>query len=436
MRTEIKAIQNKMSVLKAQFPEKLFFLFDPRRYKCAYGGRGSGKSWAFARALLLQGYGERHRILCAREIQKSVKDSVHKLLCDQIEVLGLTDFYEPLETIIRGKNGTEFIFSGLSSQTATSIKSLEGCSRVWVEEAANVSKKSWDLLIPTIRLEGSEIWLTFNPELDSDVTFRKFVTNPPVDCVSAYMNYHDNPWFPDVLEQERLHCQATETPEDYNNIWEGQCRSAVSGAIYANEVAQASTQGRICNLPYDPGLKVHVHCDMGFGDNMVGIFAQRVRSEVRIIDYIQVRQARTDEFGAMIKQKLYNYGNVFLPHDGFHTTRGTGLSDKDILSRMGFKIKQTPNIPREDGIRNARNNFHQAYFDKTKTDQLLECLKRYRRAETKHGGDGSPVHDEYSDGADAWRYMMLNIKDMTNEDEQMQSPKWDTFDTITPGMGY
>jgi phage terminase large subunit len=425
-----------MSTLKAQFPDKLHFLFTPHRYKVAYGGRGSGKSWAFARALLIQGFGEKHRVLCAREIQKSVKDSVHKLLSDQIEVLGLSEFYEVLETVIRGKNGTEFIFSGLSSQTASSIKSLEGCSRVWVEEAANVSKKSWDLLVPTIRSEGSEIWVTFNPELESDITFQKFVAHPAENCASAHMNYHDNPWFPEVLEQERVHCQATESVEDYNNIWLGQPRSAVSGAIYANEVAQATMAGRICNLPYDPGLKVHTVWDMGFGDNMVVIFVQRLRSEIRVIDYIQVRQHRTDQVGAMVNGRMYNWAHDYLPHDGFHTVRGTGLSDKDILTKMGRKVRQTPNIPREDGIRNARNIFGRVYFDRTKCADLLECLKRYRRAETKHGGDGNPVHDEYSDGADAFRYMALNIDKMTNEDDSMPMPEWQSFTPLSNGMGY
>lgn len=419
----------------AEYPDKLQFLFRPHRYKVAYGGRGSGKSWNFARALLQQGVAKKLRILCTREVQNSIKDSVHKLLSDSIEAMGYESLYTVQETVIRGNNGTEFLFSGLSKQTATSIKSFEGVDIAWLEEAQAITKRSYDILIPTIRKEGSEIWISFNPELESDETYKRFVTHPPPDCASVFMNFHDNPWFGDVLEQERIHCQATEASEDYNNIWLGQPRSAVTGAIYANEVAQAVMAGRICNLPYDPGLKVHVSMDMGFGDNMVAIFSQRLRSEIRVIDYIQVRQKRTDEVGAMIRSKLYNFGAVFLPHDGFHTTRGTGLSDSDILKKMGFKIAQTPNIPREDGIRNARNIFNRCYFDRNTTVDLLECLKRYRRAETKNGGDGNPVHDEYSDGADAFRYMALNLEKMTNEDDRAQAPKWETFSPVG-NMGY
>src|SRR5574343_99827 len=146
----------------AHFPKKLEFLFKPKRYKVAYGGRGSGKSWGVARALLIQGAQSPLRILCAREVQKSIKQSVHQLLTDQIQALGLGGFYEVLETEIRGKNGTQFYFAGLASHTVESIKSFEGAQRVWVEEGQTVSKKSWDILIPTIRAPASEICVTFN----------------------------------------------------------------------------------------------------------------------------------------------------------------------------------------------------------------------------------------------------------------------------------
>ena len=150
--------------INAGFPKKLQFLFDRCRYKVAYGGRGSAKSWSFARALLIIGVDEQLRILCAREIQKSIKQSVHKLLSDQIVELGLENEYEVFETEIRGRNGTYISFSGLSDHTVATIKSFEGCDIVWIEEAQTVSKRSWDILVPTIRKDGSEIWVTFNPD--------------------------------------------------------------------------------------------------------------------------------------------------------------------------------------------------------------------------------------------------------------------------------
>jgi len=149
--------------MNVEFPEKLKFLFQPKRYKIAKGGRGSGKSWSFARALLIQGAEKKLRILCTREVQKSIKDSVHKLLADQIQSLGFGGFYEVLENEIRGKNGTVFTFAGLATHTIESIKSYEGVDRVWVEEGQVVRKRSWDVLIPTIRKPDSEIWVSYNP---------------------------------------------------------------------------------------------------------------------------------------------------------------------------------------------------------------------------------------------------------------------------------
>lgn len=184
--------------IECEFPEKLEFLFQPARYKVARGGRGSGKSWGFARALLLLGVQNVERILCARELQKSIKQSVHQLLRDQIAALGLSHFYQVYESEIRGINGTRFYFSGLSDQTADSIKSFEGCTKVWIEEGQSVSDRSWSILIPTIRTAGSEIWVTYNPELETDPTHQRFVARPPHDCVSILMNWRDNPWFPEV----------------------------------------------------------------------------------------------------------------------------------------------------------------------------------------------------------------------------------------------
>ena len=208
---------------EAKFPRKLQCLFQASRYKFIRGGRGSGKSWGIARALLILGSGKKLRILCTREVQKSIKQSVHQLLTDQIQELGLGQFYEVLANEIRGKNGAQFFFAGLSDMTADSIKSFEGCDIVWLEEAQTLTKRSLTILIPTIRKEGSEIWASYNPELETDPIHDMAVVNPPPDAVSVLMNYNDNPWFPATLEAERLHAKATMRPADYAHVWEGQC---------------------------------------------------------------------------------------------------------------------------------------------------------------------------------------------------------------------
>lgn len=396
-------------------PEKLAFLFEPHRYKIAHGGRGSAKSWGFARALLIEAARSQQRILCTREVQKSIKDSVHKLLCDQIQALGLGAHFQVLDTEIRGINGSEFIFAGLSGLTVESIKSYEGIDKVWVEEAQSVSKRSWDILIPTIRKDGSEIWVTLNPELDTDDTYTRFVMSPPPGAVVVQMNWRDNPWFPSVLESERKHCMLINR-EDYDTIWEGKCRVALKGAIYAAEIADAMANGRVCHVPYDPQLKVHAVWDMGWNDAMAIAMCQRLRSEIRVIDYIEESHKTIDWYAAELAARRYNWGFDWLPHDAFTKDYKTGKSAAEILKSFGRRVKQTPNLPVETGIKAARMALGQAVFDKTKAARLVECLKRYRRSVNSQTNEpGSPVHDEYSHGADGWRYVAINAEKMTND---------------------
>lgn len=420
--------------LRSQFPEKLEGIFDPRRYKVIYGGRGGGRSWGVARYLLIEGGKEPHRFLCTREVQKSIKDSVHRLLQDQISVLGMDHFYEVLDTEIRGLNGTVFVFSGLSDQTAESIKSYEGVTKAWCEEAQSISKKSWRMLIPTIRAEGSEILVTFNPELDTDETYQRFIVNTPPDAWLCELNWRDNPWFPEVLEQERLHCKETE-PDEYENIWEGKCRPAVEGAIYAREIAEALSDQRIVRVPYDPRLKVHTIWDLGWNDSMAIILVQKVRSELRIIEYIEDSHKTLDWYAAELNSKRYNWGTDWLPHDGDVKEFRTGKSAKQILQRFNRKVRITPKIGVEDGIKMARMTFGQCFFDKVNAEKLVECLKRYRRSvHSKTEEPMKPVHDAFSHGADAFRYLAVVADLLVNEEDDFKIDRGDMWMNTVPGM--
>lgn len=207
----------------AAFPEKLAFLFRPARYKVAYGGRGGAKSWGFARALLIEGTRRQIRVLCARELQNSIQDSVHRLLSEQIEALGLSAFYGVTKTGIVGANGTDFIFSGIRSNV-TKVKSMEGVDICWVEEAEKVSEDSWEVLIPTIRKEGSEIWVSFNPNEETDPTYQRFVLHPPAGAAVVKIGHRDNPWFPDVLRKEMEYLYRVD-PEAAAHVWGGECRN-------------------------------------------------------------------------------------------------------------------------------------------------------------------------------------------------------------------
>lgn len=430
-------------IIRAEFPEKVQPLFEPYRYKILKGGRGSAKSWSVARALLLAGRDNCERILCTREIQNSIKDSVHKLLSDQIEELGLSAHYQVLETEIRGINGTEFIFSGLQGHTINSIKSFEGVTKVWVEEAQTVKKKSWDILIPTIRAEGSEIWITYNPELDTDETHVRFAVNPPPNSIVIEMNYTDNPWFSKVLEQERAHCQATE-PEEYANIWLGQCRATVAGAIYARQVVDMLREKRYCRAPYDPLLRVHTVWDLGHNDHMsVGLF-QNTPLELRMIAYIEDRLKTIDEYFAQLNTLPYNWGWDFLPHDGYiKTAASTAGSCYDIGRKMGRRVAPMvdgrPPIPptnvevRIKAVKVMCKNLVINELDPG-TKRFMECFKRYRRAIPKHGEPAAPVHDEFSHGMDMLGHAAL-IRSKMKNDEINAVPKLPGYRPADAGMG-
>lgn len=405
-------------VVNADFPPKLEFLFRQARYKVARGGRGSGKSWSFARAILIKCLEGTIRVLCTREIQKSIQQSVHQLLVDQIELLGLQSQFEILQTEIRSKRGSQIFFSGLSDVTAASLKSFEGVDICWCEEAQTISEKSWKTLVPTIRKEGSEIWVTYNPELESDPTHQRFVINPPPDCVSVLMNWSDNPWFPGVLDREREHAKATMRPEDYAHVWEGMCKPAVEGAIYFDQMSRAN----ISLVPHDAMLKTHVVFDLGFNDAMSIAMVQKSASEIRIINYIEGTQRTLADYSAELRDltldgQRIQWGDVWLPHDGFAKRHQTGKTDADIMRQLGWSVMQTPNLDVEQGINRARESFPRIWFHKTRTERLIECLKRYRRQVSQVTGEpGRPLHDEFSHGADCFRYLCINSDAMTNED--------------------
>ena len=280
-------------VQNAEFPVKLAFLFEPCRYKVAYGGRGGAKSWGIARALLILAAKSQLRILCAREFQTSIKDSVHKLLSDQIEALGLLGFYEITQTAIRGKNGSEFAFVGLKNNVAN-VKSFEGVDICWVEEAQTVSRLSWNTLIPTIRKEKSEIWISFNPELESDETYQRFVLNPPANSKVVKINWSDNPWFPETLKLEKDALKARDI-EAYNTVWEGLCRQTVDGAIFAREMQLADLEERITRVAYDPTKPVHAVFDLGWSDATAIWFVQFIGMETRLISCLLYTSDAADE---------------------------------------------------------------------------------------------------------------------------------------------
>jgi phage terminase large subunit len=239
----------------ASLPDWAQRLWEPSRYKVMRGGRGSAKSRSAAAALLLQAAAYPHRVLCAREIQKSIKDSVKRLLDDEIERLGLGSFFESVEHEIRGKNGSLFIFAGLRGNSA-SIKSMEGITRCWVEEAQTISRASLDDLIPTIRTPGSEIWFTYNPRFDTDPIDTMFKADElPPNTILLHVNWQDNPWFPDVLKQEMDYDKRRDM-DKYLHIWEGKYQTSSEARVFKNWTVE--------EFDVDPTAVIRQGADWGF----------------------------------------------------------------------------------------------------------------------------------------------------------------------------
>ena len=402
-------------VSRLQLPAKLSGLFQPKRYKVMHGGRGGGKSWAVAAALLVLAADRPLRILCAREVQKSMRDSVHRLLKDTIVRLGIESFFEVLDAEIRGLNGSLILFSGLQSHTVDSIKSFEGVDIVWAEEAHGISKRSWDVLIPTIRKDGSEIWMTLNPDMDTDETYQRFIATPSDDTWVCEINWRDNPWFPETLNQERLKSKRSQSAVDYDHVWEGKPRTVAEGAIYQHEILSLYAESRVIGVPYDPTLPVHTVWDLGWNDAMTIGFVQRGPMDVRILDYIEDSHRTLDWYVTQIEKRPYRWGHDYLPHDGRTRNFQTGKSTEEQLQSMGRKPIVLAQTSVEEGIKASRMMFPRCYFDKAKTVRLLECLKRYRRAlHVQTNEPMAPLHDEFSHGADMFRYIGQAVPIMPN----------------------
>lgn len=394
-----------------EFPTALEFLFEPARYKVIFGGRGGAKSWGVARWLLIQGAAEPLRILCARELQKSISDSVHKLLSDQIADLGLDEFYTIQNTSITGANGTEFIFAGLR-HNVMSIKSMEGLDRVWVEEAQTVTKASWSVLIPTVRKDGSEIIVTFNPELDTDETYQRFVLKPPPGAIVRKIGWEDNPWFPDVLRAEKDDLELRD-PDAALVVWGGHTRQVLDGAVYAHEIRNATKADRITRVPYDASKPVHTFWDLGWADSTSIWFAQVVGFETRVIDYYQNQQQPLAHYLQVIQERNYVLGTCWLPHDARAKQLGTGRSVEELMRAAGRTVQIVPGLSVEDGINAARTLFGNCWFDAERCADGLNALRRYRYEVDPSTGlfARKPLHDEASHGADAFRYLSLALKE-------------------------
>jgi phage terminase large subunit len=400
------------------------------RYFVLYGGRGSGKSHTLARIALIKGMEKATRIVCLREVQNAISDSVHRLLADLIKEYDLEYFYTVQNDKIIGKNGTLFIFKGLK-HNVSGIKSLEGCDIAWAEEAENITDHSWEILIPTIRKENSQLWISFNTRYSSDPTYQRFVKHDDPDIWCQKVSFRDNPFFPEILEKERRRLEIND-PDAYAHVWEGEPDTRRTGFIYAKQIHQAREQGRLAICKYDPGSEVYMGCDLGFGDSTDIWWWQFVGRELRFINYYSNVGEQLEHYVKIIKDKPYNYAAVpmYLPHDGAHgNIRGESVARQ--LSRMGVKnivLEREADIT--PGIELVRQMLSFSVFDSQFCKEGIHALEHYRYQwdEDKKIFRSKPLHDWASNGADAMRSACRGAARVKNFMGAAAINKFDPFD--------
>lgn len=421
-----------MSDTRVQFPRKMAPLFQPAPYKVIWGGRDGLKSWSMAQALLLMGHQHKIRWLCARETQQSIAESVHQLLEELIIKMDFGAFYRVEKARIVGTmlhdtgmygqklqhpGYTEFVFAGLK-HNVNQIKSFEALDGVWVEEANNVSKNSWEVVLPTIRKEGSEIWVSFNPELDTDDTYTRWVVQPPPGAWVCKTSFRDNLWLSESSRIKLEHTRITD-PVGFRTIYEGETRSAVSGAIFADEIEAANSDKRIASFPRDRMRPVDTFWDLGYGDKTAIWFAQYVDGWYRLVDYLEDDGRTIEWYMVQLQQKGYLYGTDWLPHDAVDTIIHKNLAGGDrtrsiemIMRAAGRNVRVAPKLHVSSRINAGRTVFPQCQFDRDACSDGLSALRRYQWGPVnKNNVTGrEPLHNDASHGADAFQTFAVCAK--------------------------
>ena len=405
-----------MSILKIPTAKIFEPLLKPGRYKGVYGGRGSGKSHFFGELLVETCQAERGTLaVCIREAQRTLAQSSKRLIEGKIASLGLGHGFKLFSDKIETPGDGLIIFRGMLDHTADSIKSLEGFRIAWVDEAQSLSARSLALLRPTIRAKNSELWASWNPRRESDAIDDFFRTRKPEGAVVVQANWRDNPWFPVVLEEERL-LDRKLYPERYGHIWEGEYASASEGAYFASLLTEARAQGRIGKVSADPLLPLRAFIDIGGAGAAADAFTiwmvQWVGNEIRILDYYEsVGQVLAFHVN-WLRSRGYQNATLYLPHDGVAANNITGKRYEDHLRDAGFTVE--PPVKNQGPgaammrIEALRRLGPQLWFNDDTTEPGREALGFYheRKDDVRNVGLG-PEHDWSSHAADALGLMAI-----------------------------
>ena len=412
-----------MSQLQIPTAEVFEPLLHPARYKGAYGGRGSGKSHFFAGLIVEDSlrapgeYGEGLRSVCIREVQKDLKESAKLLIEDKLTQfrVGEADGFKVFKDVIQTPKDGIIIFKGMQDYTAESIKSLENFKRAWVEEAQTLTARSLTMLRPTIRAEGSEIWASWNPRRKSDAIDDFLRAKKPDSAVVVQANWKHNPWFPQVLADERV-IDLEKYPERCEHIWDGGYATAFDGAYFAAMLATAKRDGRIGKVTADPLLPIRAFHDLGGSGATADAYTiwivQWVGQEIRILDYYEsVGQVLAFHVNWMRKQGYQDAIN-HLPHDGVNENNITGKKYEDHWREAGFTVE--PPVKNQGRgaagmrIEAVRRLGPKMYWNEVTTEAGREAIGFYheKKDESRNVGLG-PDHDWSSHAADAFGLMAI-----------------------------
>lgn len=412
-----------MTTAQIQIPPKLIPVFTGEaRYRGAYGGRGSAKSRTFAKMTAVRGYqwsmaGEEGVIVCGREYMNSLDESSMAEVKAAIKSEPwLEAHYEIGERYIRTRDKRiEYAFIGLR-HNLDSIKSKARIKLLWVDEAEPVSETAWQKAIPSVREHDSEVWITWNPERDESDTHKRFRGNPPAGSKFVEMNWRDNPWFPDVLEKERLEDQA-KRPDSYEHIWEGDFVTVVEGAYYASNLTDAKAKGRIGRVEFDPLMTVRLFCDIGGAGARADAFAmwpaQFIGREIRTRDYYEAQGQPLAAHLNWLRGMGYtpDRAQFWLPHDGATTDKVYAVSYESALREAGYDVTVVPNQGKGAAaarVEASRRLFGSVWFDAETTIAGRKALGWYHEKVDPERKMGlGPNHDWSSHGADAFGLMCV-----------------------------
>lgn len=412
-----------MSILRREVAKVFQPLLEPARYKGAYGGRGSAKSHFFAEQMIEDSlYFRGLRSVCVREVQKTLEQSAKQLILDKLQKfhLGEAQGFKVYKDRVQTPGDGIIIFQGMQDHNAESIKSLEGFERLWAEESQTMSRHSLELVRPTIRADSSELWFSWNPRRQTDVVDALFRSGEtPTNSICVESNWINNPWFPEVLNQERLDCTRDE-PDEYAHIWEGGYKSITKGAYFADHLNNARRENRIGRVTRDPLLSVQLFMDIGGTGAKADAFtiwaAQFIGKEIRVINYYEAQgQDIAAHINWMQENKYLPHNTrVVLPHDGRTHDRVFSVSYESAFKGAGYKTQVITNQGKgaaKQRIEAARRLFPNIWIDKDKCEGGILALGAYHEKwdEPRNIGLG-PDHDWASHGADAFGLMCVAYK--------------------------